>query len=316
VIVTLTPNPSLDRTLEVAALHRGEVLRATTVRVDAGGKGINVARALRANGHDVRAVVPVGGHEGDHLVDTLAALSIDVVAVPLAAVVRTNVSLVEPDGTVTKINAPGPQLSAHETAALARATIEAIDGAAWVAGCGSLPPGAPDDLYANIAVAAHEAGARVAIDTSGPALAAALPGRPDLIKPNADELAVLTGRTLPTVGAVLDAAHELLARGIGTVVVSLGADGALLVDGSGAWHATTPPVTPRSNVGAGDSLVAGLLAAGGSGPDALASGVAYGTAAVQLPGTSVPGPDDLDLAAVTVTEADPDRSLTEPGGTR
>jgi 1-phosphofructokinase len=316
VIVTLTPNPSLDRTLEVAALHRGEVLRATTVRVDAGGKGINVARALRANGHDVRAVVPVGGHEGDHLVDTLAALSIDVVAVPLAAVVRTNVSLVEPDGTVTKINAPGPELSADETAALVRATIEAIDGAAWVAGCGSLPPGAPDDLYANIAVAAHEAGARVAIDTSGPALEAALPGRPDLIKPNADELAVLTGRTLPTVGAVLDAAHELLARGIGTVVVSLGADGALLVDGSGSWHATTPPVTPRSNVGAGDSLVAGLLAAGGSGPDALASGVAYGTAAVQLPGTSVPGPDDLDLAAVTVTEADPDRSLEEPGGTR
>lgn len=315
-IVTLTPNPSLDRTLEVEALHRGEVLRATTVRVDAGGKGINVARALKANGHAVRAVVPVGGHEGDHLVDTLAGLAIDVVAVPLAAAVRTNVSLVEPDGTVTKINAPGPELSADVTAALIRATVAALDGAAWVAGCGSLPPGAPHDLYAQVAVAAHEAGTRVAIDTSGRALEAALPGRPDLIKPNADELAVLTGRTLPTVGAILEAARELLARGVGTVVVSLGADGALLVDGVGAWHATTPPVTPRSNVGAGDSLVAGLLAAGGSGPDALASGVAYGTAAVQLPGTSVPGPDDLDLAAVTVTEADPDRALTEPGGTR
>jgi 1-phosphofructokinase len=315
-IVTLTPNPSLDRTLEVAELHRGEVLRATAVRVDAGGKGINVARALKANGHAVRAVVPVGGHEGDHLVDTLAALAIEVVAVPLGSVVRTNVSLVEPDGTVTKVNAPGPELSGGETAALTKATVDALEDAAWVAGCGSLPPGAPLDLYAQVAAAAHDVGARVAIDTSGDALAAAIAGRPDLVKPNTDELAALTGRTLTTVGAVLDAARELLGRGVGAVVVSLGADGALLVDGDGAWHATTPPVTPRSNVGAGDSLVAGLLAAGGSGPDALASGVAYGTAAVQLPGTSVPGPDDLDLAAVTVTEADPDRALTEPGGTR
>jgi 1-phosphofructokinase len=315
-IVTLTPNPSLDRTLEIDALHRGEVHRATSVRVDAGGKGINVARALRANGIDVRAVVPVGGHEGDQLVDTLAALGIEVVGVPIGSVVRTNISLVEPDGAVTKINAPGPQLTGDETATLTKATVEAIEGATWVAGCGSLPPGAPDDLYARLAGAAHAVGARVAIDTSGRPLELALAGQPDLIKPNADELAALTGRTLTTVGEVLAAVAEVRARGARCVVVSLGADGALLVDDTGAWHATTPPVTPRSNVGSGDSLVAGLLAAGGTGPDALASGVAYGTAAVQLPGTSVPGPDDLALDAITVTEADPDRSLREPGGTR
>jgi 1-phosphofructokinase len=315
-IVTLTPNPSLDRTLEIDALRRGEIHRATSVRVDAGGKGINVARALRANGVEVRAVVPVGGHEGDQLVDTLAALGIEVVGVPIGAVVRTNISLVEPEGAVTKINAPGPQLSADETATLTKAAVEAFEGATWVAGCGSLPPGAPDDLYARLATAAHAIGARVAIDTSGPPLEFALAGQPDLIKPNVDELAALTGRSLTTVGQVLAAAGEVRARGARCVVVSLGADGALLIDDEGAWHASTPPVTPRSNVGSGDSLVAGLLAAGGSGPDALASGVAYGTAAVQLPGTSVPGPDDLDLAAVTVAEADPDRSLREPGGTR
>jgi 1-phosphofructokinase len=315
-IVTVTPNPSLDRTLEIAALARGSVHRATTIRVDAGGKGINVARALRANGEAVRAVVPIGGHEGDHLVDALGDLGIDVVPVPISAVVRTNISLVEPDGTVTKVNAPGPQLSAEETAALTTATIGAIDGVSWVAGCGSLPPGAPDELYARLATAAHAAGARIAIDTSGPPLVAALCAEPDLIKPNADELADLVGRALTTVGEVLAAIREVRDRGARTVVVSLGADGALLVDDDGSWHATTPPVTPRSNVGAGDSLVAGLLAGGGRGPSALLTGVAYGTAAVQLPGTSVPGPDDLDLAAVTVAEADPDRSLTEPGGTR
>lgn len=315
-IVTLTPNPSLDRTLEIDTLRRGEVHRASSARVDAGGKGTNVARALHANGVEVRAVVPVGGHEGGQLVDRLVELGIEVVAVPIGANVRTNISLVEPDGAVTKINAPGPELSAEETATLTKATVAAIEGASWVAGCGSLPPGAPDDLYAQLATAAHAVGARIAIDASGRPLELALVARPDLIKPNADELAALTGRTLTTVGEALAAVAEVRARGAVCVVVSLGADGALLVDDAGAWHAATPPVTPRSNVGAGDSLVAGLLAAGGTGPTALASGVAYGTAAVQLPGTSVPGPDDLDLDAVTVTEADPDRSLREPGGTR
>jgi 1-phosphofructokinase len=326
VIVTLTPNPSLDRTLEVAELHRGAVHRATSVRVDPGGKGINVARALAANGVAARAVVPAGGHEGDHLLDTLVALDLDVVAVPTSGVVRTNISVVEPDGGVTKINAPGQPLSGAETTALVEAVVAAAAEATWVAGCGSLPPGTDERFYADLVRRGHEAGARVAIDASGAALTASLAAGPDLLKPNADELAEAVGRPILTVGDVLEAAAELRDRGARTVVVSLGGDGAVLATSDGAWHATTPPITPRSAVGAGDSLVAGLLAASappgtelsadGLGPAALRHGVAYGTAAALLPGTQLPGPRDLDLDGVDVRPAEPDHPLREPGGQR
>jgi len=315
-IVTLTPNPSLDRTLQIEQLRRGEVVRATSVRVDPGGKGINVALALTLNGRAARAVVPIGGREGEQLAAAIEDTGIELIRVPITETVRTNITLAEPDGAVTKINDPGPTLTATEAAALTSATVASLDGASWVAGCGSLPPGASNQLYAELVSAAHDANARVAIDASGPALAAAVEAGPDLIKPNVHELAELTGQELIRIGDVVDAAHQLQSGGIGTVVVSLGADGAVLVDADGAWQATTPPITVRSTVGAGDALVAGLLAAGGRGPDALRSGVAYGSAAAQLPGTQFPSSDQLDLDAVTVAEADPDRELTEPGGLR
>ena len=313
-IVTVTPNPSLDRSLEVAALERGGVLRAEHVRVDPGGKGINVATALTVNGHPSRAVVPAGGYEGDQLCDAVTAAGIDVIRVPIDHPIRTNISLVEPDGTVTKVNAPGPAFDDTQTQALTHAAVDAIEDATWVAGCGSLPPGAPDDLYARLVEAAHTQGARVAIDAAGAALLAALDAGPDLIKPNVHELAEATGRVLRRLGDVLDAASELHQRGVACVAASLGPDGAVLLDADGVWHATTPPIVVRSAVGAGDSMVAGLLAAGGHGPAALRHGVAYGSAAAQLPGTQLPRPHDLDLEAVTVTALDPDRILTEPGG--
>ncbi len=315
-IVTLTPNPSLDRTLHIAQLRRGEVVRATSARVDPGGKGINVALALTSTGHRARAVLPLGGSEGTQLSDAIADSGIEVVGVPIASAVRTNMSLAEPDGTVTKINDPGPELTPGEAGALTRSTVAALDGAAWLAGCGSLPPGAPQALYAELVEQGHQAGAQVAIDASGVALAVGIEAGPDLIKPNVHELAELTNRKLRRIGDVVDAATRLHDKGIATVVVSLGADGAVLVDGAGAWCATTPPITVRSTVGAGDALVAGLLAAGGQGPTALRSGVAYGSAAAQLPGTQFPSPDQLHLDAVTVVEADPDRILSEPGAPR
>jgi 1-phosphofructokinase len=192
VIVTVTPNPSLDRTLEVEALERGAVHRARRTLVQPGGKGINVSRALQANHVATRAIVPVGGPDGEQLLDALVERGLDVVAVPTAGDVRTNVTLVEPDGTVTKINAPGHRLSHAEVESLAKVTVTAIEGADWVAGCGSLPPGAPIDLYADLTSRAHAEGARVAIDTSGEPLVAALAARPDLVKPNLEELVEAT----------------------------------------------------------------------------------------------------------------------------
>ena len=139
-IVTVTLNPSLDRTIQVDRLVRGAVHRAGDVRLDAGGKGVNIARALAGNGHKVRAVFPKGGADGDELAWLLSRAGIDYRAVPIGDAVRTNVSIVEPDGTVTKLNTPGPVLTAAEIDALIAATLDAAAGAIWVVCSGSLPP--------------------------------------------------------------------------------------------------------------------------------------------------------------------------------
>lgn len=315
VIVTVTPNPSVDRTLEVDRVQRGAVVRATGVRTDAGGKGVNVTRALVANGHTSVAVLPLGGGDGDVLSRLLVEAGTPHRAVPTAAVTRSNITLSEPDGTVTKVNAPGQPLTAAELDALVEATVAALPGAGWLVGCGSLPHGAPADLYATLARRAHAAGVRVAVDTSGPPLAAALAARPDLIKPNLAELVELVGRPLCTVEDVVTAAGELRAAGTGVVLVSLGARGAVLVDGGEPLWALPPHVAARSDVGAGDTLLAGFLAAGlagAAGPDALRTGVAWAAAAVALPGTSVPGPDAIDPAAVTIRPARDLDLSTEP----
>lgn len=302
-IVTVTPSPSVDRTLEVAGLHRGAVMRATSTRVDAGGKGVNLTRALVANGHASLAVLPLGGGDGDVLSRLLVDAAIAHRCVPITARTRSNITLSEPDGTVTKVNAPGPALHPLELEALVDAAIASLAGATWLVGCGSLPEGAPAGLYATLTERAHAAGVRVAVDTSGHPLHATLAARPDLIKPNLAELAELAGRPLRTVEEVIAAAGEARAAGAGAVVVSLGASGALLVDGTEPVLAVPPTVAARSDVGAGDTLLAGFLAAGGIGPEALRAGVAWGAAAVALPGTEVPGPGAIDVAAVTVRPA-------------
>jgi 1-phosphofructokinase len=311
VIVTLTPNPSLDRTLEIERLERGEVVRSRASRAEPGGKGVNVSRALLNNHHRTRAVLPIGGPEGDHIATLLDALGLDMSAVPIDAPIRTNISLIEPDGTVTKVNAPGPRLTADEVDALHKATIASLDGASWVAACGALPPGAPADMYARLTREVHAAGVCIAVDTSGAPLAAVIDAGPDVVKPNADELAALTGAHLATLGDVVSAALEVRRAGAIAVLVSLGRHGAVLVDGDGAVHAESPPVTAKSNVGAGDATLAGLLAGGGAGPDALRTAVAWGTAAVRLPGSAMPGPVDIDVAAVHIHDINPDRQLGE-----
>jgi 1-phosphofructokinase len=312
VIVTLTPNPSVDRTVEVARLHRGGVMRAHTTRLDAGGKGVNVARALAANGHKAIAVLPSGGAEGLRLGALLAQSGLEIVTVPVGGAVRSNVTVVEPEGVTTKINEPGPRLVEAEIRALAEATLTAASGAAWVVLCGSLPPGVPEVFYRDLIGPLRATGARVALDTSGPALARSLPAGPDLVKPNREELAEAAGLPVRTLGDVVRAGQRLRAAGAGQVLASLGPDGALLVTGEGCWLATGQVCEPRSTVGAGDALLAGYLCGGGDGPDALAHALAFGTAAILLPGSRMPEPADLDLAAVRVHSSfDPDQPLSQ-----
>ncbi|MGN5239889.1 MULTISPECIES: hexose kinase [unclassified Rhodococcus (in: high G+C Gram-positive bacteria)] len=319
-IVTLTANPSLDRTVDLdAPLMRGAVHRATGTTVDPGGKGINVARVLHRAGQDVLAVLP--GNPDDPLLGALDTRGIPYHAIATSGHARTNVTIAEPDGTTTKLNEPGTPCSDTTRAGLHSAVLGHAPGDGWVVLSGSLPPGMPSDFYADLVRTLRPTGCRVAVDTSEApllALAAGFPhAAPDLIKPNSDELAQLTGadaRTLEAdaacgdVGSVADAGRMLVAQGVGAVLVTLGSAGAVLITAEGVWRAAAPPVIARSTVGAGDSSLAGYLIAeqaGAAPPDRLRHAVAYGSAAVALPGTRIPGPDSVDPSA-TRTEPVPD----------
>ena len=176
--------------------------------------------------------------------------------------------------------------------------------AGWVAACGSLPPGVPVEFYADLCRRCADQGVKVAVDTSGPALLAAVEARPALIKPNRDELAAAVGSKIETVQDVVDAAQALRSWGARAVLASLGADGAVLVTDAGAIAGEAQVAAPRSSVGAGDALLAGFLAAGAAGTDdeasALAEALAWASAAVSLPGSRMPGPADIrhDLAVI------------------
>ncbi len=311
-IVTVTPNPSVDRALDLDRLVVGEVNRAHATHVHPGGKGINVSRALQAQGVRSRAVLPAGGTDGELLVALLGAQHVPSRPVPVAGETRSNITLVEATGVTTKVNAPGPVLSGAEVAALLAAVEDEVRaGGRMVVGAGSLPAGAGDDFFVQLAGLARRCGVPCVLDTSGAPLAAAVAaGGLDVIKPNEDELGELVGRELSTVGEVVDAARQVVAAGTRSVLVSLGAHGALLVEADEVWWAGGEPLVPASTVGAGDTTLAGFLADARADPGVrLATAVAWGRAAVLLPGTAVPAPGDIDTRAVRVLQ-EPDRTLT------
>ncbi len=303
-IITVTPNPSIDRTVAVEQLHMGEINRALSSRVDPGGKGVNVSRALCANGADTLAILPLGGPDGRLLAALLDHAGVQHREVALAGTTRTNVAIVDPSGTTTKVNELGPTMSTAELEALRTSILSSSSETDWLALCGSLPPGAPPTWFADI-IATHRG--RVAVDASGSGFLQAVAAGPDLIKPNHEELEELVGRELPTLADVLEAANSVVAGGVAMVVVSLGSDGALAVTADGHWFATAAVTAPLSTVGAGDCLLAGLLHALQRGADpqtAIASAVAWGSAAVSLPGSRVPEPKDI--ASITVSTDLPD----------
>jgi 1-phosphofructokinase len=308
-IVTVTPNPSLDRTLHLPRLEPGAVNRATTTMTEPSGKGVNVALALHGVGVEVCAVLPVGGGTGREIRSALEQLGLDVVGVPITGDVRSNVSLVEADGRSTKVNEPGPALSDDEVDALCAAALTARTGdrVLWA---GSLPAGFAPSRLARAVAEARAAGRWVAVDASGPALSAVLDndaaGLPHLVKPNADELAEVLGVELHTVGDVESAARTLLGRGVQTVLVSLGGAGAVLVDARlpEALHGAAPVRRVVNTVGAGDAFLAGYLAVPGGGREALASALRFGATAVEHDGTLLGVPDPRRSVRVEPARAD------------
>ncbi|HRD14686.1 MAG TPA: 1-phosphofructokinase [Mycobacterium sp.] len=319
-IVTVTPNPSIDRTVTLPArLVRGAVQRVQSVSTEPGGKGVNVARALTLAGLDTLAILPAGGR--DPILSALQSCGVPFYAVPVDGAVRTNLTITESDGTTTKINEPGAVIDEAALAALTAAILDRAESARWVVLSGSLPPGMPDSWYADVVARLQSFDCKVAVDTSDAPLAALAAefGRaaPDLIKPNAEELASLAGVAAEHLEAalaqgdpdpVVAAARQLINRGAHTVLATLGPAGAVLVDETGSWLATPPPIKPRSTVGAGDSSLAGYVradVAGAQPPQRLQMAVAYGSGAAALPGSALPSPAQIDLDDVAVKPISP-----------
>lgn len=295
-IVTVTPNPSIDRTIRLEHLVPGGLNRAHSATSEAAGKGVNLSYALASEGVPTIAVLPLAAQSAVQYLGLLGD-TVPVSAVPIGGEIRANVSIIESDGTVTKVNEPGPPLSTADAEAIIAAAASASrDG--WIVGCGSLPPGAPRDFYGRLAKLAT-ADRRVAVDSSGDALAAAISAHVALLKPNHHELQELARRPLVTLGETVDAARELVAQGCAAVLVSLGPDGALYVDAGTAAHAEARLADAANPVGAGDALLAGFLAAGARAA-ALPVAVAWAVAAVRSRGTRMRPVTEADRAAVVL----------------
>ncbi|MFG2679418.1 1-phosphofructokinase family hexose kinase [Streptomyces sp. NPDC048392] len=282
-ILTVTLNTALDITYRVPRLTPHASHRVAGVTERPGGKGLNVARVLAALGHEVTVTGFAGGATGGVVRERLTGVrGVTDALVPVAGPTRRTLAVVdERTGDTTQLNEPGPTVASAEWEAFREAYEDLLAGAAAVALCGSLPPGVPVGAYAGLVRAARAAGVPVLLDTSGEPLRRGLAARPDLIKPNADELAELTGSHEP-----LRAAQAARRRGARAVVASLGADGMLAVTPEGRWRAAPPAHVHGNPTGAGDSAVAGLL----SGlvehltwPDRLARAVALSAATVLAP---------------------------------
>ena len=312
-IITFTANPSIDLTLEIESYEHGEVNRALSSHKDPAGKGINVSRALAKNGIPTSAVFPADAITGQWIIAAMTEAGIPTVTTPIHEEIRQNITIVDSAGNTTKINALGPILSTDEQAEL-RGTIMSVleTRPAWLVAAGSLPRGLDGSFYVQLGKLAHDFGVRFAVDTSGGALVeVAHSGVADLMKPNHEELEELAGRPLPTVGDVEEFAHSLLANEGAAIVVSLGENGALLVTLASTVWAGHTAVVADSTVGAGDSSLAGYLAADvrvraekmpvdEANVLRISTAVAWGSAAVQLPATTAPGPLDITLEAVQV----------------
>jgi len=305
-IIALSLNSAIDQTVTVPGFALDAVNRVGAIQADAGGKGVNVACFLAHFGHPVALAGLLGRDNVGLFTRHFAATGVTDLTVHVHGETRTNLKIIDPDGgAITDLNFPGPAVSGADLDAALRALDRAgVDGLDWLVLSGSLPDGLPATTYADLIAWGRKQGARVVLDTSGAPLAAAISATPDIIKPNQAELEALVGHALPDRAAVVAAAGHLVARGIGLVVVSLGAEGAVLMDKTGAWLAVPPDVPVASTVGAGDAMVAGLVHAAIRGLSLeetakLATGFSLG--ALGELGPRLPDPDRIEALAAQVT---------------
>jgi 1-phosphofructokinase family hexose kinase len=308
-IYTVTLNPAVDRELLIPEIEFDSVLRASESRVDFGGKGFNVSRMLKSLDTASIALGFAGGRSGELLRDGLHSLGIQTDFVWIEGETRTNVSIVsQAQKRYIKANEPGPVISSARQEQLRLKIRSLAQAGDWWVLTGSIPPGVPDTIYAELIELIQGPGARAILDTSGGALACGCQAGPYLVKPNRDEASRLTGLPTGSRVEIIAAAKVILRMGPAHVVISLGNDGALLVQEDQVWAAGSPPIEERNPIGAGDSMIGGLvwgLQQGLAFQETLGWGIACGAATASLSGTTV-GSRDLvaDLARrVTIEPA-------------
>lgn len=295
----ITPNPALDRILIAPELRLGAVQRVSETRVAAGGKGLNVARAAQAIGSQAVVCAPLGGLTGQQVAWLATQEGLPIHAVAIAGETRVCTLIVDPAGeTVTVLNEIGPELSTGDWHALTERVLATAAGLNLI--CGSLPPGLPPDALFNLVQALHAKGRHALVDTSGPALAAAVAAKPAVVKVNGEELGALLGQRITSVVAAQQAVAELYHYGIKVVVVTLGAQGAVGISVEGGVIAIPPQIAVRNPIGCGDSFFAGLASALSNG-QSLAEALRFATAcAVADAQTLAPGQiDDATVNRLT-----------------
>jgi len=322
-VLTITANPALDVSAVTPQIRPTSKLRCEQVQRHPGGGGINVARMLHRLGVECCAVYPQGGTTGALLTTLLAADGVRAQTVAIAGLTRESFT-VQDASTAQEYRfvLPGPQLSPSEVDALLQqlqsALTQSVVAPRWLVASGSLPPGAPPTFYATLARMAKQFGARLVVDSSGPALKAAMDEGVYLVKPSIRELREIAGQALTTIQQVADVAAVLVKdKKAQVVVVSLGDEGALMVSADGCWYAAALQVPVVSAVGAGDSFVAGMVAAlARSEPllDSFKWGVACASASLATAGTGLCDVADVRrlYRSVTLTDGQLDREIAHP----
>lgn len=259
-IATLSLNPAIDQTVCVSSFTAGSVNRVEWERSDAGGKGVNVASFLADAGLPVCATGLLGNANVEPFVKLFERKGIENRFIELPGRTRVNVKIVDPVlDQVTDINFPGLSPAPADVIHLIGSIDRMCAAADWFVLSGSLPVDVPSNTYADLVKRLKDLGKHVVLDASGDPFREAVSFKPDIIKPNIDELGELMGRPLKDETGALEAARTLIDAGVGLVVVSMGADGALFVEGDSAVLAIPPRITVASTVGAGDAMVAGVV---------------------------------------------------------
>lgn len=289
-VLTLTMNPALDISTRVNSVAPEIKLRCAAPKFHPGGGGVNVSRALRFLGGSSTAVYAAGGHTGAMLSQLLDAEGIHCRVLPIAGLTRESFVVYEDSSTLQyRFTMPGPVLSAEEWIACLEAVFDLEPDI--IVASGSLPAGVPAEFYGEITRYAAASGIRVLVDTAGEPLRRAIGKGVYLMKPNLRELELFAGEKLQDEAGIKSIARRLIAEGLSQViVVSMGAAGAALITADDYLRQNAPIVKPQSKVGAGDSMVAGLvlgLAQGLSLRETLCLGIAAGSAAVMTPGTQL-----------------------------